>query len=344
MRRFWFFRSNLKELEYYHEYTDLATFNRLCHDYYMLFPLWLLQADHFDEVTVWRLTDKSKDPIVFDINGKKYIQRWVKNFNKVFDYPVPDMSFFRGGFKEYDMATMAYPERFGYKIYLGAGQRINAQWGGNYDLFLMEDDADLLTNPGTKPFYKTASPHIFYPYKNEKFNIPWDICWPCNFTQIKYKGQEKFIRTISENKELQKLKIAHCGNKPEVGKKLCKKYGVTNITFHGLLDKKRLNNMLNFSKLGLNLSNRLDGCPRVSTEILMSGTPLIIHEQTRLMSYYKKRGVVEVNDNNMTKKIIKALKKYDKLKLEVEAALKDELLFYKTNKKNIDLWKSLAKI
>ena len=344
MRTFWFFRSNLKALEYYHQYTRLEDFIHQCHDYYMLFPLWLLQADHFDKVIVWRLTDKPIDDIVFDIQGKKYIQRWVRNFNEVYNYPKPLISFFRGGFREYDMATSANPDQFGYKVYLGAGQRINAQWGGKYDVFLMEDDDDLKQNPGTYPFYKTASPHIFHPYKTNDNYRPWDICWPCNFTQIRYKGQEKFIKLISENESLQKLNIAHCGNKPQIGEKLCKKYGVTNIKFQGLLDKKRLNNILNYSKFGLNLSNRLDGCPRVSTEILMSGIPLIIHEETRLLSYYKKRGVVQVNDDNIAKKITTAIENYDKYKEGVEAALKDELLFYKTNKKNIDLWKSLAKI
>ena len=344
MKRFWLFRSNLKALEYYHEFKDLETFIKNCHDYYMLLPLWLLQADYMDEVTIWRLTDKKRDPIVFDVNGKKYIQRWVKNFNKTFDETPPTMSFFRGGFKEYDMATMAYPERFGYKIYLGAGQRINAQWGGKYDLFLMEDDNDLTINPGTQPFYKTASPFVFHNYKNTVVNLAYDICWPCNFTQIRYKGQEDFIRAVAQSEMLSRLDIVHCGNKPEVGKKMCEQYGVTNIKFDGLHDKRSLNNILNHSRFGLNMSNRKDGCPRVSTEILMTGTPLIIHERTRLLSYYKQRGVIEVNENNIAEKIILAMENYHTHRADVLIAHNDELSFDKTNQKNIDLWKSLAKI
>ena len=344
MRKFWFFRSNLKALEYYHEFKDLDTFIRNCHDYYMLLPLWLLQADYFDEVIVWRLTDKKRKDIVFDVNGKKFIQRWVTNFNKTYDYDPPQMSFWRGGFQEYDRVTAARPERFGFKIYLGAGQRINAAWGGKYDLFLMEDDDDLRQNPGTHPFYKTASPFVFHNYQNTIVNLAYDICWPCNFTQIRYKGQEDFIRAVAQSEMLSRLSIAHCGNKPNVGRKMCEKYGVTNIKFHGLLDKKGLNNILNHSRFGLNMSNRKDGCPRVSTEILMSGTPLIIHERTRLLSFYKKRGVVEVNDKNIGKKIISAIEDYTKYKTETYHATQNELSFDQTNQKNIDLWKSLAKI
>ena len=344
MKRFWLFRSNLKSLEYYHQFEDLETFIKHCHDYYMLLPLWALQNGQFDEVTIWRLTDKPKDPIVFDVNGKQYIQRWVQHFSETFNAVKPDMSFWRGGFKEYDDITKYKPDSFGYKIYLGAGQRINAQWGGKYDLFLMEDDDDLRQNPGTRPFYKTASPFVFFPFENSSVYPAWDICWPCNFTQIKYKGQEFFIRKISENKDLQQLKIVHCGNKPEVGEKLCKKYGVTNISFKGHLNKQGVNSLLNFSRFGLNLSNRLDGCPRVSTEILMSGTPLIIHEKTRLLMYYKRRGVVTVNDQNIAKKIMHGFEHYDQYKKEVEESLKHDLSFDENNKKNIRLWMSLAKI
>ena len=344
MRRIWFFRSNLKALEYYHEYKELETFIKHCHDYYMLLPLWLLQADHFDEVIVWRLTDKKKDDIVFDVNGKKYIQRWVTNFNKTLDYPAPDMSFWRGGFREYDQVTSTYPDRFGFKIYLGAGQRINAAWGGKYDLFLMEDDDDLRKNPDTYPFYKTASPFVFHNYKNTIVDLVYDICWPCNFTQIRYKGQEDFIIAVAKSEMLSRLSIVHCGNKPEVGKRMCEKYGVTNIKFKGWMDKRELNNILNHSRFGLNMSNRKDGCPRVSTEILMSGTPLIIHERTRLLSYYKQTGVIEVNENNIAEKIILAMENYTKYKGEVLRAITRELSFDETNQKNIDLWKSLAKI
>jgi len=344
MKRFWLFRSNLKALEYYHDFKDLKTFVKHCHDYYLLLPLWALQEGHFDEITIWRLSDKKIDPIVFDVNGKKYIQRWCKNFKETLNYPDPDISFWRGGFKEYDVVTKANPKRFGYKIYLGAGQRINAQWGGKYDLILMEDDNDIKKAPGTYPFYKTASPFVFFPFKNSYVSPTWDICWPCNFTQIKYKGQEEFIRTIALNANLQKLRIAHCGNKPNVGQKLCEKYGVKNISFKGHLDKLSLNNILNFSKFGLNLSNRIDGCPRVSTEILMSETPLIIHKDTRLLSYYKQRGVVQVSDKNIAKKIMMAMNEYDKYKKEVMQAINNELSFDQTNQKNIDLWKSLAKI
>ena len=92
---------------------------------------------------------------------------------------------------------------------------------------------------------------------------------------------------------------------------------------------------LNHSKFGLNFSNRLDGCPRVSTEILMSGTPLLVSEQTRLLNYYKKLGVV-VLGNNYSGTIQQAFVRYDSFVRQ----LKNELSFDVDviNRKNVEEW------
>ena len=338
MRRFWLFRSNLIPLEYYHEYKDLETFEKNCHDYYLLLPLWLLQNDYFDEVIIWRLTKQPKEDIVFDVNGRKFIQKWVTNFNKTFDYPSPDISFWRGGFKEYDQVTKLKPKHFGLKLYLGAGRRQYSQFGGKYDAYLMEDMRDVHSKHTCIPFFKTTSPHIFY---SGDAPLIWDICWPCNFTQIRYKGQELFINAISKSPFLQRLKIVHCGNKPEVGKALCAKHGVTNIEFLGLTDRPRLNKILNASSFGLVLSNIQDGCPRISTEILMSGTPLIIKDETRLLDFYKENGVIEVAEHNLEEKIKMGLRRKADYKTQVRWARKNTISFDKTNQKNISSWQKI---
>lgn len=336
MKSFWLFRSNIRHLEYYHEYKDLQTFKNKCHDYYLLLPLWLLENDYFDEVIIWRLSDTVKPDIVFNINGKKYYQRWVRNFIQTLKYASPDISFWRGGFKEYDDMTRFHLEHFGFKLYLGAGRRIFPQWNGNYNVFLLEDRSDFVKNLNCIPFYKTASPEIFKPLgiKQKKY----DICWPCNFEQIKYKGQKLFLNTVASCPYLKSLKIVHCGNKQEVGKQMCKNLNIHNIEFLGHISREKLNEVLNQSKFGLNLSNEQDGCPRVSTEILMSGTPLIIRNTTRLLPYFKKKGVVEVTGDNIIRKISFAMKNYSKLLTEVLEATQTDLSFENINKKNIDLW------
>ena len=345
MKIFWLFRSNIKHLEYYHRYDNLEDFENNCHDFYMLFPIWLLRENHFDAVVIWRLSNDPPNEITFNVEGKTYTQRWVRNFSEVLQFPQPTMSFFRGGFKEYDMVTREKPNKFGLAIYLATGHRIYPQWGGKYDLFVQEDQGDFRNGKNCRPFFKTASPKIFRP-------IPWfqtsaykyDICWPCNFKQIRQKGQEQFIRAISKSSYLKSLRIVHCGNQPQVGKEMCKKYRVSNIEFKGSLDRREMNLLLNESLFGLCMSNKNDGCPRVATEILCSGTPMILSEQTRLLPYYKQKGVIVVNDSNISEKVMEGISYQERYKQDVFKAIKTTLSFDEICQKNIDIWKNASSI
>lgn len=340
MRRFWLFRSNIRHLEYYHKYKDLESFEKKCHDFYLLFPIWLLRNDHFDEVTIWRLGDMPRDDRVFNINGKKYYQRWVRSFSQVLRYPKPQVSLWRGGFKEYDDLTKESRD-LGIKLYLGTGKRTYPQYGGKYDVILQEDVKDYKEGFNCMPFWKTGSPHIF---KHEDQNIKWDICWPCNFTQITQKGQAEFIKAVAESPYLQKLKIVHCGNKPAVGKQMCKTHGISNIEFLGSQTREELCTTLNQSKFGLCMSNRKDGCPRIATEIMMTQTPMILSDKTRLLPIYKKNGVIEVNPENIEFRITRAMEYYSQLKSEIKYAVKNTISFDKICIKNIMRWKAELKI
>ena len=338
MNIFWLFRSNLKSLEYYHKYKTLEEFENNCHDYYMLLLIWLLKNNHMDAAIVWRLSDLPIKDIDFVVNGNLFSQRWVNNFNEVLKHPSPKFSLFRGGFKEYDDVTNKNPGHFGKKLYLGTGKRVYPNFGGIYDIFLQEDEKDFNLSKKCLPFYKTASPAIFHPIQTK---IKWDICWPANFVQHKYKGQAFFMNVVGHCPTLKRLKILHCGNKPEMGKKMAKQYNVSNITFAGLVDRPTLNKYLNQSKFGLVLSNRTDGCPRIVTEILMSGTPLVVRKMTRLLPYYKEKGVIGVNDSNIIKRIMGGFPKWAGLKLDLHDAIQTTLSFDTICQKNLDLWKKI---
>lgn len=301
----WLFRTNLKHLEYYHSYKDLETFEKECHDFYLLMLIWFLRNDKFDEAIVWRLHDKEKDDITFEVNGKLFIQKFVKNFDEVFKYEKPNVTIFRGGFPEYDELTKSNNKFFGLKLYIGAGRRVVSKDGGIYDKYLMEDEKDLLMYKNTVPFYKTSNQNIFYPKNLDK---KYDICIVSNFKQLKMKGQDFFIKQMTKSNFLKGLKICHCGNEPERGKKLCKKNNIKNIDFLGQLDRHQLNNTLNISNYGIVLSNRMDGCPRVITEILCSGTPLLLRNQTRILDFYKRFGIVTFDDNEMLNIISSSMK------------------------------------
>jgi len=335
MRTIWLFRSNILELEYYHKYRDLETFENNCHDFYLLILLYYLKNDIFDEVIVWRLSKRKTRDIVFDVNGKKFIQRWVKSFREVYKYSSPDISLFRGGFPEYGEVVRENSSLFNKKLYLGAGRRLFPQYGGKYDIILLEDERDFNKSYNCFPFYKTANPRIF---KSLDFETKkYDLSWICNFTQIRHKGQKFFISTVAKSSFLKSLHIVHVGNKPEVGEELCRRFNVTNIKFAGWVKRPDLNKLINKSKFGIVTSNSMDGCPRASTEILCSGTPLLIRDQTRLLNYYKKIGVVEFSDNTLEEKVKQALSNYKKY-FEDNMLSINRLSFDTICKMNLDLW------
>ena len=335
MKTFWIFRTNLRPIEYYHSIKDFQTFKKECHDFYLLMGIWFLENNIFDEVVVWRLKPKGGVvDIEFIVNGKKFIQKFVDDFSDCFSYPKPFITFWRGGFEEYDKLTSTRSNFFSPRsFYLAAGKRTLPLYGGKYDRILVESNPDL--SKGIWPFYKTANQEIFKPLEPQK---KYDVCWICNFTQLKFKGQDFFIEQISKSKFLEELQICHVGNNPEVGAALCKKYKVSNIKFLGYLSRPQINEVLNMSSFGLVTSNTIDGCPRVITEVMCSGTPLLIRSQTKLLDYYKKFGVVVFNDNEVEKKFEQAFKTYNFLKSETDINVHDLLTMEKVCKKNLEYW------
>lgn len=313
MRSFWVFRTNLKNREYYHDFLDLTEFKRKCHDFYLLQGIWFLENDFFDEVIIWRLSKTPVDDIVFDIKGKKFIQKFVSSFKKCFKLNKPVVSLFRGGFPEYSELTHQNPSYLGLKLYLGSSFRVYPKYGGKYDKILVESDGDLRGK--YFPFFKTANSEIFRPVDIQ--TKKYDLCWICNFEQITQKGQEFFISSVSRSKYLKSLRIVHLGNKSGRGEKLCRKYNVSNIEFVGQGDRDKVNTILNQSRFGIVTSNQMDGSPRVSTEILMSGAPLLVRDQTRLLQYCKKYGVVIFSDSDLEEKVKSSFKMYDWLSKQV---------------------------
>lgn len=313
MRSMWLFRSNLRILEPYHHYTNLEDFKKNCHDFYLMQCIWFLENNFFDEIVIWRLKPKKSYllNLHFSVDGKPFVQKFVDNFEDIFKKGLakksPNISFFRGGFPEYCSLTKKYSSNLGLKLYCGTGRRVYPQYGGVYDKILIEDERDINDNYECLPFFKTACPNTFR-YSQETKQKIYDICFISNFTQQMYKGQEFFIKQVSESKLLKRLRIVHIGNKPEVGIKLCTRYKVTNIHFLGKLERADINNILSQSKFGLVCSNQQDGCPRVVTEVLSCGVPLLVRDQTRLLRFYKKEkfGVVVFSDKNISSRIKEA--------------------------------------
>ena len=306
MKTFYLFRSNLRHLEYYHKYTELKEFEAKCHDFYLLFPLELLKMGKYDKVIIWRLTNKPRKDITFKFKnelGKKvlFIQKFCyRSFDEVFAYDRPDVSIFRGGFKEYDNLINRSPGFFGKTFYLGASRRFLPSYGGNYDVILYESVKDLPLNYTNsqyiyKPFYKTANPKIFFPKDTKP---EFDIIWPWKYTSDHRKGEKFFLKAIKDHSGLQQLKIYHCGNEVKKARKLFASFGVTNIICDDIKHYHDMNDVINNGICGILTSDKEDGCPRLSTEILSCGIPLLIRDKTRILDYYNGSGNIGYTDAN----------------------------------------------
>ncbi len=343
MRSLWIFRTNLRPLEYYHDFKTLDEFNNGCHDFYLMMAMYYLENDDFDEVIIWRLIPKNRSytniPSFTLKNGKRFRQEFVNSFEDIFKYQTiicpPTFSFFRGGFPEYCQLTKKYSNQLGKTLYLAAGKRTIPEYGGIYDKILVESDHDLKKYPGSIPFYKTCNPNVFYMKNREPI---YDICFIANFTQKSYKGQKFFIKNVAKSEFLKSLKIVHCGNKPEIGEKLCKQLGVTNIQFDGYKSRTMLRQIINKSKIGIICSNETDGCPRVITEILCCGVPLLIRDKTRLLNFYKEKAVIEYDESNLDN-IIRYSRLLYKGLIDESIQNLDRLTMKNICNKNLNLWK-----
>ena len=330
-RVFWLFRSNLAQLEPYHKcLNDQDLFIKNCYDFYLLMGLSFLKQNFFDRVVIWRLKPKVSDceeTYSYNVyNNKTFEQKFVPSFKEcLYAEKKPNVSLFRGGFPEYDEIIRINRNAFGKRVYLGAGKRANPNDSSLYDLVMYEDERDSFFKPFKHSlFYKTASSNFFYPLIGNKATC--DILWICNFSQIRQKGQEYFMNLVAKSKYLRSLKIKHIGNLSFRGKELAAKYQLTNIEFLDYKDRKEINQELNHTKAAIVTSNQEDGSPRVITEVLCSGTPLLVRNCTRCLDFYKKLpGVFTFNEKNIETLTQQVLADYCQLKEKMSSLHRNEL-------------------
>jgi len=347
MKTLYLFRSNLKSLEYYHSITDVDDFERNCHDFYLLMPFYFLKMGIFDKVYIYRLSDKKRNTIKFKVKNRKgtkgifYQVFSTDNFKDVFQNPdKPDVSIFRGGFKEYDTLINMNRKFFGKSFYLGASRRFHPNYGGEYDYILYESEHDLFMNQKNnfkyKRFFKTANPKIFYPKELKK---EFDIIWPWKYTSDFRKGEKFFLNAVKNNNGLKQLRIYHCGNEPEKAKKLFRQYGINNIVCDSNKHYHDMADVLNMGFCGLVTSDKEDGCPRLSTEIMACATPLVIRDKTRILNYYRGGGMLRYYDeHSMYNQIIYAIKKYDSIRNSLKERLLHDLSIETICEMNLKEW------
>lgn len=284
---FWMIPTTLRQFEYYHKINNIDQFKNECHDFYLLMGIWMLENTGLHEFIVWRQSPnpeiKPKD-IVFEVNGKVFAQRFVKGFYKLFNYEKPDITFFNGGFPEYDELVEHDPDHFGVKLYHGTGENTHpsSKW---FDKILQGAEKNFNGEPvelGETPFFRAANPSIWKPIDITKDENT--ICWISDFGGGECKRQEEIIERISKTDSLKKFSFICVGGGADIGEALCKKYGVENIAFYGPVALSEINMILNSTMATMICSS---GSSCLIPGIITSGSQLLIDKRVKILSYYK---------------------------------------------------------
>ena len=237
----------------------------------------LLQEEDQGELWYWN-GNRSKQ---FTPN---FIERWVPSFSTYKSGFDPDVIFCRGGFQEYHSVLKRFPKAV--KIYYGAGNRFLPQPGFyDYDIILQDSPEQVeickkqFPKSLTTLFIKPASDNIFYPMPEvEKI---YDVCFIANASQP-FKGFDFVYSTVPKD-----IKLLNLGNNSNRFKQ------PKNVTSYRVL-KTEMPKHISKCKVGIvAVSSKVDSCPRVISELLACGLPIVILDGVR---FWKEKYMISAAD------------------------------------------------
>jgi hypothetical protein len=204
--------------------------------------------------------------------SNNFVERWVPSFSTYKNSFYPDVIFCRGGFDEYECIIKRFPKAF--KIYYGAGRRFLPSHNADMYNLILQDSPRQRSICQTKfpkirseLFIKPAADNIFYPRKVDK---KFDACFPANGKQETMKGHGFVFSTCPRE-----LSILNIGNKGKLP-------APNNITRIRLL-RSSVSEYMQKCSVGIVCSSgKVDSCPRVIPELLASGVPVVVLNETHI--------------------------------------------------------------
>lgn len=209
-----------------------------------------------------------------------FVERWVKNFDKVNPDFTPDVVFARGGFRQYDGILSRMP---GFKIYYGAGRRHVPQSSFKaYNLILTDShrqrkEVETKFNIQVSVFPKPAAENVFFPRPAKKI---YDVIFVGNEARDDKKGHNYALSTIPRDKSV--LCVGSASGK------LRSKF--PHVKFTGWIPRKQIPAYYAQSKVSLVCAAKVDSCPRVIPESLACNCPLLVLDSVR---FWKDKYITE---------------------------------------------------
>jgi glycosyltransferase involved in cell wall biosynthesis len=226
--------------------------------------------------------------------------RWIESFSDTsFDFK-PDVIIARGGFPEYDCVVRRNPQAF--KMYYGAGRRFLPADPGFYDVLLVDSPIQESAAQEQCPllrcakFVKPAAENIFFPTGVEKtINILF------SGSDIPRKQLVPFL------KQIRKLKVTVAGL---VSNDTRRRF--PNVSFLGWLPRKQMRDVYSAAKILVCCSDELDSNPRVISESMACGCPVIVTDSVMLWreKYLSQRSGVSVGWRDLPDTISRCVSNY----------------------------------
>ena len=231
-----------------------------CDDIYTLILHKMVEHSHEHKAQIWYWGGrriKEYAPNLTEIRVSRFSEETI--------HFIPDVIIARGGFAEYDTVLERYPHAF--KIYYGAhAERFYPSGFCDYNVILVDSNEQMeLCNKMFPDIHcemmlKPAADNLIFPV-----NVPkeYDICFPANGKQMKYKGHEFVYLTAPKD-----LRILNLGNPPKL-------HIPPNIT-NKRVQRKDIGREYSKCKIGIVCCNKgLDSCPRVLPEMLACNLPVV---------------------------------------------------------------------
>jgi hypothetical protein len=187
-----------------------------------------------------------------------FTESWLPRLKKPSWIHLPEVIVARGGFKEYVPLLKCFPKAK--KVYYGANHGCIPKDGIKYDLILCDSEEQVRKcrkhGLNGKLFFKPAAPQFKPMGLDKKYDVGFSAIWP----KDKRKNVAWVHKTIP--KDLSMLQMGHACKAP---KNVAVKYIAHN----------RMPRAINKCKVIIAPYTKEDSCPRIISEALACGVPVV---------------------------------------------------------------------
>lgn len=259
---------------------------------------------HYSEVEIWYQEDVHHPAFKAFVHSSGLIERfWPKKYEGLTKEDTPDVLFVRGDMPDY--RTVLREFRNAFKIYYSAGHYYLPPARFLWNLVFVDDLRHIreVKEAAECPveLFKKSCVDKYFP--GRKGNGAVDIYFTCNAPQFKIKGLRFFLRLMKELKGISALCVGLRNEGME------KEFKGLPVYFTGFIPRRWVGQLMARSKVGLVLSGKDDGSPRVIQEYICSDLPVVVRaETTHSPLYINSETGITSPDDSMIKTILGTLR------------------------------------